>query len=125
MTRRALKRKRSGYDPPDPARVAFLIVSDDPARAVPGLVMAARMKTSRSADVRVLFFGTGVRLAASGAADEQLEALRSAEVTARACSANARQYGVAAEIGKRPVKLLVAGAEVEDLARQGYTVLSF
>ena len=28
-----------------PARVAFLILSDEPARALPGLTMAARMKT--------------------------------------------------------------------------------
>ena len=108
-----------------PAKVAFLILSDDPARALPGLVMAARMKANRGADVRVLFFGPGVKLVASGAADEQLEALRAADVGAKACAANVEQYGLAEEISARPVELLAAGAEVEDYARQGYTVLSF
>lgn len=108
-----------------PARVAFLILSDDPARALPGLVMAARMKTNRGADVRVLFFGPGVKLAASGVADEQLEALRAAGIGAKACSANVEQYGLGAEVATRPLELLAAGAEVEEYARLGYTVLSF
>lgn len=109
----------------DPARVAFLILSDDPDRAIPGLVMAARMKTNRGADVRVLFFGPGVKLAASGAVDEQLEALVSAGIDAKACSANVEQYGLVEQIGARPLELLAAGAEVEEYAREGYTVLSF
>lgn len=107
------------------SRVAFLILSDDPARAIPGLVMAARMKANRGADVRVLFFGPGVKLAASGVADEQIEALGAVGVGAKACAANVEQYGLAAEMSARPVELLAAGAEVEDYARQGYTVLSF
>lgn len=102
-----------------------MILSDDPSRALPGLVMATRMKTSRGADVRVLFFGPGVRLAASGVADEQLDALRAAGIGAKACSANVEQYGLAEEIGSRPLELLAAGREVEEFARQGYTVLSF
>ncbi len=109
----------------DPAKVAFLILSDDPARALPGLVMATRMKVNRGADVRVLFFGPGVRLAASGVADEQLQALTTAGITLKACSANVEQYGLAEEIGSRPLELLAAGAEVEEFARLGYTVLSF
>lgn len=109
----------------DPARVAFLVLSDDPGRALPGLVMAERMKVNRGADVRVLFFGPGVKLAATGAVDEQLRALAAAGIGAKACAANVQQYGVAEEIGSRPVELLAAGAEVEDFARQGYTVLSF
>jgi len=108
-----------------PAKVAFLILSDDPARALPGLVMAARMKANRGADVRVLFFGPGVKLVASGAADEQLDALRAAGIGAKACSANVEHYGLGEEIAARPVELLAAGAEVEEYARQGYTVLSF
>lgn len=108
-----------------PAKVAFLIVSDDPARAIPGLVMATRMKVNRGVDVRVLFFGPGVKLAGSGAVDEQLEALSAAGAGAKACAANVEQYGLAEEMGVRPVGLLAAGAEVEDYARQGYTVLSF
>jgi hypothetical protein len=35
------------------------------------------------------------------------------------------QYGLAAEIGARALDLLPAGAEVEEYAREGYTVLSF
>ena len=108
-----------------PAKVAFLIVSDDPARAIPGLVMAARMRVNRGTDVRVLFFGPGVKLAGSGAVDEQLEALHAAGVGAKACMANVEQYGLAEEMSARPVGLLPAGAEVEEYARQGYTVLSF
>ncbi len=109
----------------DPAKVAFLILSDDPARALPGLVMAGRMKANRGADVRVMFFGPGVKLAASGAADEQLKTLSEAGVLPRACSANVEQYGLVEEMGSRPVELLAAGAEVEEYARLGYTVLSF
>jgi hypothetical protein len=30
-----------------PAKIAFLILSDDPARAIPGLVMATRLKENR------------------------------------------------------------------------------
>lgn len=109
----------------DPAKVAFLILSDDPERAVPGMVMATRMKANRGADVRVLFFGPGVKLAASGAVDEQLHALRAAGIGPKACSANVEQYDLTHEINARPLELLAAGAEVEEFARQGYTVLSF
>ncbi len=108
-----------------PAKVAFLILSDDPARALPGLVMAARMKVNRGAEVRVLFFGPGVRLLASGAADEQLAALGEAAIRPLACSANVEQYGLTKEVGERPVGLVAAGAEVEEFALLGFTVLSF
>lgn len=107
------------------ARVAFMIISDDPARAVPGLVMATRMKQNRGADIRVLFFGPSVKLAASGQIDEQLAALRDAGIGTKACRANVEQYGVADDIGARPLELLAAGAEVEEFALQGYTVVSF
>lgn len=109
----------------NPTKVAFLILSDDPSRALPGLVLAARMKANRGADVRVLFFGPGVKIAASGAVDDQLEALRAAGVGPKACSANVDQYGLADEVGSRPIELLAAGAEVEEFAREGYTVLTF
>ncbi len=39
-----------------PAKVALMIISDDPARAVPGMVMATRVKAHRAVDGRVLFF---------------------------------------------------------------------
>lgn len=109
----------------EPVKVAFMILSDDPARALPGLVMAGRMKANRGADVRVLFFGPGVKLAASGAADEQLQALQQAGIVPKACTANVEQYGVGQQIGARPLELLAAGAEVEEFSRLGYTVLSF
>ena len=108
-----------------PAKVAFLILSDDPARALPGLVMATRMKENRGADVRVLFFGPGVKLAASGDVDEQLHALRQAAIVPKACRANVEQYGLSDAVEARPLELLAAGAEVEEFARLGYTVLSF
>ncbi len=108
-----------------PAKVAFLILSDDPGRALPGLVMASRMKANRGADVRVLFFGPGVKLLASGAADEQLSSLDAAGVTAKACAANVEQYGLEEQVQTRPVELLAAGAEVAEYSRLGYTVLSF
>jgi len=108
-----------------PAKIAFLILSDDPARAVPGLVMATRLKENRGADVRVLFFGPGVKLAGSGAVDEHLTGLRSAGIGPKACKANVEQYGIADKIQSRPIELLAAGAEVEEFAREGYTVLSF
>ena len=107
------------------ARVAFLIISQDPTRAVPGLVMATRMRMNRGADVRVLFFGPGVQLAASGVIDEQLRDLRDAGIAAKACSATVEDRGVAVEIAARPIELLSAGAEVEQFALLGYTVVSF
>lgn len=108
-----------------PAKVAFLILTDSPDRGLPGLVMASRLKMNRGADVRVLFFGPGVMLAASGAADRQLEDLISSGVKPAACSAQVEQFGLANELASRPVELLAAGAEVEGYARDGFTVLSF
>ncbi len=108
-----------------PAKVAFMIISDDPARAVPGMVMATRMKANRGADVRVLFFGPGVRLAASGLIDLQLAEMRDAAIGATACRANVEAYDIVEEISVRPLELLAAGAEVEQFALQGYTVVSF
>lgn len=107
------------------AKVAFLILSDSPERAIPGLVMASRMKQNRGSDVRVLFFGLGVKLAGSGAADDAIKELIDAGVTPKACSANVEQYGLNDEISSRPIELLAAGAEVEYFALNGYTVLSF
>jgi hypothetical protein len=89
-----------------------MIISDDPARAIPGMVMATRMKVHRNADVRVLFSGPSVKLAASGQIDDQLSELESAGIGTKACLANVEQYGVADEIGTRPLELLAAGAEV-------------
>lgn len=108
-----------------PAKVAFMIISDDPKRALPGLIMATRMKANRGVDIRVLFFGPGVKLAASGQIDEQLHELQSAGIGAKASRANVEQYGVALEVSSRPLELLAAGAEVEEFALQGYTVVSF
>jgi hypothetical protein len=108
-----------------PAKIAFLILSDDATRAVPGLVMAQRLKENRGTDVSVLFFGPGVKLAASGVVDEQLAGLHATGVRPTACSAQATQYGVADEFAPRQVELLAAGAEVQRFAREGYTVLSF
>lgn len=107
------------------ARVAFMIISDDPERALPGLVMATRMKVNRDADVRVLFFGPGVRLAASGTIDESLAELRDAGIAATACSTNVESYGVTAQIAQRPIDLSSAGAEVEQFALRGYSILTF
>lgn len=107
------------------AKLAFLILSDDPARAVPGLVMAQRMRQNRNADVQVLFFGPGVKLASSGAVDDQLDGLQVAGISSKACSANVAQYGVAEQIAPRPIELLPAGAEIERFARENYTILSF
>jgi hypothetical protein len=82
-----------------------MIISDDPARAIPGMVMATRMKVHRNA-------GPSVKLAASGQIDDQLSELESAGIGTKACLANVEQYGVADEIGTRPLELLAAGAEV-------------
>ncbi len=107
------------------AKVAFVILSDDPARAIPGLVLAGRMKENRGVDVRLIFFGPGVRFAASGEADEHLATLRRVGVVPTACQANVEQYGLNEQIGARPIELLAAGAEIESYAREGYTVVSF
>ncbi|MBT1004390.1 DsrE family protein [Paenarthrobacter sp. DKR-5] len=108
-----------------PAKVAFLILTDSPDRGIPGLVMASRLKMNRGADVRVLFFGPGVKLAGSGAADQQLADLIDSGVKPTACSGQVEQFGLAEEFASRPIELLAAGAEVEAYAREGFTVLSF
>lgn len=107
------------------AKLAFMILSDDPARAIPGLVMATRLKQNRNHDVRVLFFGPGVKLASSGAIDAQIDGLREADIFPKACSANVASYGIEAEMSTRPIELLAAGAEVAEFHQLGYTVLSF
>ena len=83
------------------------------------------MKANRGADVPVLLFNPGVKLVASGVADEQLHTLRAACIGAKACSANVELYGLVEEIAVRPVEPLATGAEVEEYARQGYRALSF
>ena len=107
------------------AKVAFMIISDDPARAIPGIVMATRMKMNRGVDVRVLFFGPSIKLAASGQIDSQLTDMHDAGIGTKACRANVEQYEVTQEISTRPLELLAAGAEVEAFALEGYTVVSF
>ncbi len=107
------------------AKIAFLILSEDPGRAIPGLVMASRLKENRGDDVRVMFFGPGVKLAASGKVDAQLEVLRNAGVLPKACRGNVEQFNLEAEIADKPVELLAAGAEIQEYHHLGYTVLSF
>ncbi len=108
-----------------PAKIAFLILTDSPDRGLPGLVMASRLKMNRGADVRVLFFGPGVRLAGSGTADPQLADLIESGIKPAACSGQVEQFGLADEFASRPIELVAAGAEVEAYAREGFTVLSF
>ncbi len=107
------------------AKVAFMILSDDPARAIPGLVMAKRLKEHRGDDVRVLFFGPGVKLAASGDVDTQIQELRAVDILPKACGANVEAYGIAEPMSQKPIELLSAGQEVEEFHHQGYTVLTF
>ncbi len=109
----------------DQAKIAFLILSEDPARVIPGLVLASRLKENRGADVRVMFFGPGVKLAASGKIDEQINVLRNVGVLPKACKGNVEQYNVQTEMAERPIDLLAAGAEVQEYHHLGYTVLSF
>lgn len=109
----------------NPAKIAFLILTDSPDRGLPGLVMASRLKMNRGADVRVLFFGPGVKLASSGAADQLIGDLIDSGVKPTACSSQVEQFGLAAEFASRPIELLAAGAEVEAYAKEGFTVLSF
>ena len=107
------------------AKVAFLIVSNDPEKVLPGLVMARRLKENRSADVRVLFFGPAVKTAISGPLDEAVQGLAEAGISPKACSALVDQFELNSEYSASPIELLAAGAEVEAWATHGYTVLSF
>ncbi len=107
------------------AKVAFLVVSNDPERVLPGLVMARRLKENRGADVRVLFFGPAVKTAVSGPLDEAVQGLAEAGISPKACSALVDQFELNSEYSARPIELLAAGAEVEAWATHGYTVLSF
>ena len=74
------------------AKVAFLIVSNDPEKVLPGLVMARRLKENRGADVRVLFFGPAVKTAVSGPLDEAVQGLAEAGISPKACSALVDQF---------------------------------
>lgn len=76
-------------------------------------------------DVRALFFGPGVRLAASRMSDDSWSALQAAGICGKACLANAEQCGLERAIEARPVDLLGTEPEVELHAQQGYTLLSF
>ncbi len=105
--------------------MAFLIISDDPDKVLPGLVMARRLKENRDADVRVLFFGLGVKTAVGGPLDEAVKGLAEAGISPKACSALVDQYDLSSDYSARPIELLAAGAEVEAWAANGYTVLSF
>ena len=87
--------------------------------------MASRLKMNRGAEVHVLFFGPGVRVAGSGAADQHLADLIDSGIKPRACSGHVEQFGLANEFASRPIELFAAGAEVEAYAREGFTVLSF
>ena len=107
------------------AKVAFLIISSEADRARPGLIMASRLHANRGADVRVLFFGPGVALAASGKVDSEIEALREAEILPRACRANVESFKVEDQIASRDIELTNAGGDVIEFATQGYTVLTF
>lgn len=107
------------------AKTAFMIISDDPTRAVPGIVMTTRMKMNRGVDIRVLFFGPSIKLAASDQIDSQLADSRDAGIGATACRTNVEQYEVTEEIGVRRLKLLPTSAEVESFAREGCTVVTF
>lgn len=107
------------------AKVAFLILSDDPNRAIPGLTMAARMKENRDSDVSVLFFGPGVKLAADDRIHQQIEDLANLGIRTSACSNQVTAFGIETAMQARPIELLSAGAEVERFALEGFTVLSF
>lgn len=107
------------------AKVAFLILSNDPAKVIPGLTMAHRLKENRGAEVRVLFFAQGIQLAASGTLDEAIKALVESGISPKACTALVDQYGLNEEYAVRPIELLSAGAEVELFSKEGFTVLSF
>lgn len=109
----------------DHAKVAFLILSDDPDRVIPGLIMAGRMKESRGTNVRVLFYGPGIKLASDGRVDQQIDDLAKLEIKVAACSNLAISYGVETSLQERPIELLSAGAEVERFVIEGFTVLSF
>ena len=101
------------------------MLSDDPARVMPGMVMARRLKENRNAEVRVLFFGPSVRLASSGALDDAVNGLVESGIKPASCTALVDQFGLQKEYAERPIELLAAGAEVESWALNGYTVLSF
>ncbi len=107
------------------AKLAFLIISDDANKVLPGLVMARRLKENRDADVRVLFFGQGVKLAGTPAIDEPVKGLTEVGIMPKACITQVEQFGLKSEYSTRPFELLPAGAEVEAWAQGGYTVLSF
>ena len=107
------------------AMTAFMIIRDDPTRADPGIAMTTRMKMDRGVDVRVLFFGPSIKLAAIGQIDSQLADLRDDGIGATACRTNIEQYEVTKEIGVRRLKLLPMSAEVESFAREGSAVVTF
>ncbi len=106
-------------------KIAFMILSGDADRAGPGLTMAYRMKTNRNADIRVLFFGPGVKLAAGGQVDHEIKQLEGAGVIPRACVHNAETFGVDGQIRELGIELTRASGDIASFHEEGFTVLSF
>ncbi|MHB8191046.1 MAG: DsrE family protein [Ferrimicrobium sp.] len=110
------------------AKIAFWITagSDQIGKAMSGLRLAQRLKTTRDQDIRVYLFGPGVALGESkdDAVRTVLEDLREAGVPVGACPANVVQMGLDENaISGFGIELRPAGEVLIELVESGYQVV--
>jgi hypothetical protein len=110
------------------AKLLFWVTAgvDQEAKVRANLVLALRLKTVRQQDVRVYFFGPGVKLAESGS-DEVRNAIRALHdegVTVEACPANVQQMNLNPDaITSLGIGLHPAGEVLVQLVEDGYQVI--
>jgi hypothetical protein len=110
------------------AKIAFWITAgpDQAAKAMSGLRLAERLKTTRGQDVKVYLFGPGVALGQSDIPEvvKALEDLRVGEVGVQACPANVEQLGLdRAAIEAHGIGLRPAGEVLVELVEEGYQIV--
>jgi hypothetical protein len=110
------------------AKIFFWVTAgaDQEAKVQANLRLALRLKTVRGQDVRVYFFGPGVRLAESGseAVRSLIRDLHNEGITIEACPANVEQMQLdAAAITGLGIELHPAGEVLVSAIEDGYQVI--
>lgn len=96
-------------------------------KALAGVRIAARLRQSRRAETKVVFFGPGVQLLdqASGELREALESLKGAGSPIIACQFNAKQLGAEERLKNYGVSLEPASDVLVQLTEEGYQVVGY
>jgi hypothetical protein len=111
------------------AKLLFWVTSgaDQEEKVVANLRLALRLKTVRQQEVRVFFYGPGLRLAESG--DETVRAaiaeLHHQAVRMQACPNNAKLLNVnELKISGQGIAFQSAGEVLSQLVEEGYQVIT-